>query len=89
MDLKEEIFGFLQKIIGKYSKELSGALTQISARITSVMYKVDEIAEPLAEFVITFAEKDPESPLPVNLIDELLTAIFNSDSSHESTGIKN
>lgn len=53
------------------------------------MYKVEEIAEPLAEFVIGFTENEGESTLAVTILDELLTAIFNSDSSHETVGIKN
>ncbi|CAI2367540.1 unnamed protein product [Moneuplotes crassus] len=88
-DLKEEVFQFLQKIISKYSKELSGALTQISARIISVMYKIEEIAEPLAEFVIVYTQNENDSTLATSILDELLTAVFNSDSSHESIGIKN
>jgi len=88
-DLKDEIFAFLQKIISKYGKELSGSMTQITARITSVLYKIEEIADPLAEFVVVYTENDSDSTFAVNILEELTTAIFNSDSSHESTGIKN
>lgn len=89
VDLKEEIFKFLQKIISKYGKEVSGLMTQITARITSVLYKIDEIADPIADFVVSYTESDSDSSFAVKILDELMTTIFNTDSSHESTGIKN
>lgn len=88
-ELKEEIFAFLQRIISKYSKELSGSLSHVTARITSVLYKVEDIAEPLAEFVVVYTENDSDSTFAVQILEEILSAIFNSDSSHESIGIKN
>ena len=89
VDLKEEIFIFLQKIISKYGKEVAGSMTQITARITSVLYKIDEIADPIADFVVSYTESDSDSSFAVKIIEELMTTIFNTDSSHESTGIKN
>lgn len=88
-ELKDEVFQFLQKIISKYSKELSGDLAQISARITSIMYKIEEIAEPLAEFVIAYTQSENDPTFATKVLEELLTAVFNSDSSHETIGIKN
>lgn len=88
-DLKEEIFKFLQKIISKYGKDLSGSMTQITARITSVLYKIEEIADPIADFVVQYTQTDTDSTFAVKILEELMTAIFNSDSSHETTGIKN
>ena len=89
VDLKEEIFIFLQKIISKYGKEVAGSMTQITARITSVLYKIDEIADPIADFVVSYTESDSDSTFAVKIIEELTTTLFNTDSSHESTGIKN
>lgn len=88
-ELKDQIFQFLQKVISQYSKELSGAMTQVTARIVSIMYKIDEIADPLADFVVIFTENDPQSNFAGKIIEELLTAIFNSDSSHDNIGIRN
>jgi uncharacterized protein YaaR (DUF327 family) len=88
-DLKEVIFTFLQMIISKYGKELHGAMSQITARITSVLYKIDEIADPLADFVVVYTENDQDSSFAIDILEELTNAIFNSDSSHETTGIKN
>ena len=88
-ELKDQIFQFLQKVISQYSKELGGKTDHINAKVVAIMFKVDEIAEPLADFVIVYSENDPEHNFAGKIIEDLLTAIFNSDSSHDTTGIRN
>ena len=50
---------------------------------------MEEIGEPMAEFVIVYTENINDNTLALNLLEELLTSLFNSDSLHESVGIKN
>ena len=89
-DLKDEIFILLQSIISNPAKESSADIySQVAQRITSVLYGVEDIGKPLAEFIEVFHKNDPQDRLPSQTISELISSIQNTDTSKENTGIKN
>lgn len=72
----------------KYGKNFKYLISSNIQKIIDLLYNQDNMAPPMAEFVGLVVER--QGPLIANeIIRDLTKQIFNTDSSHETIGIKN
>ena len=90
--MMSSIFSLLQNTIIQFGSSFgsdSDANQSIITKIVSLLYKIEDIAENLANFIISFSQTIQDSSLPEELVQQLTHTIYTTDSSHESIGVKN
>lgn len=87
----EPVYSFLKETISRFGHSLGDSATSenIITKVTSLLYKVEDIATNLASFITSFSEQNPHSLLVNDLVRKLTDTVDTSDVSHESVGMKN
>jgi len=88
VELKDVIFEVLQTCMSEYGDKIKYMQSRHNQKIIDLLYNQENLATPLAEFVGLVVERDGPT-IANDIIRDLTKQIFNTDSSHETIGIKN
>ena len=87
-DFKQVLFDMLQLCMEKYGSVIKYMQSQNNTKIIELLYNQENLAQNLAEFVgLVIKRQGPQ--IANDIIRDLTRQIFNTDSSHETVGIKN
>ena len=73
----------------KYGSEIKYMQNHNNKKIIELLYNQENISKNLAEFVGLVVDRTKSPQIANDIIRDLTRQIYNSDSSHESIGIKN